>query len=815
MTTEKVLGMWWCTLTDTFTYKLSRNQNEDLLLGRRKPTKREVLRMLMSIFDPLGLISHILIFLKVLLQEVWRSSIEMDDIIPEKLQGKWEQWPEILPEVQNIRIPRCYRSVTPLNPETTVQLHTFVDASESGYACDVYLRFQNLDSIECSIVGAKSRVAPLKFLSIPRLELQAAVIGARLANSITQSLSLKIDQHIFWSDSRDVLYCIRSDHRRYSQFVAFRVSEILETTGIDSWRWLPSKENVADEATKWQRRPTLESNSRWFSAPGFLWQMNGHWPSEPLAAHSTEEELRPNLFYHEMASESPIRFERFFRWKHLLRVTAMVWRFVANTRCKGTSQRTTGPLSREQLQHAERCLYKLVQQDSFAKEIQVLSSSNDDAKLVPKSSSIYRENPYLDDQGVVRRRGRTNLCTYATTDAKNLVILPKTHHVTRLIVQDYHVRYHHRNHETIVNEVRQRYYIPKLRVVYRRVRSECQLCKNRNAVPHAPRMAELPSVRLAAFERPFSYVGVDYFGPLSVVVGRRTEKHWGVLITCLTIRAIHLEIAHSLSTDSCVMALRNFMARRGVPNRIYSDRGTNFKAASKELKAMLKDLDQDKMIREIVSPQMEWTFLPPASPHMGGSWERLIQTVKINLDHIKPERNLTDEILSNTLIKIENIVNSRPLTYVPLDDPDAPVLTPNHFILGSSSGFRPATLLGDRCMNLKRSWRCSQVEANLFWKRWVRDYLPEISKQTKWYKDVKPIGIGDIVVIVDSQLPRNCWPKGRIIAVNISRDGRVRSATVQTAKGIYESPAVKLAVLDVRRELVVNQLQADGVRGGV
>ncbi|XP_058816594.1 uncharacterized protein LOC131679861 [Topomyia yanbarensis] len=229
---------------------------------------------------------------------------------------------------------------------------------------------------------------------------------------------------------------------------------------------------------------------------------------------------------------------------------------------------------------------------------------------------------------------------------------------------------------------------------------------------------------------------------------------------------------------------------------------------------MLKDLDQDKMLREIVSAQTEWTFLPPASPHMGGSWERLIQTVKVNLDQIRPERNLTDEILYNLLMEIENVVNSRPLTHVPLDDPEAPVLTPNHFILCSSSGFKPATQLDDRHAALKRFWRISQIEANLFWKRWVRDYLPVISKRTKWFKEVKPITIGDIVVIVDNQLPRNSWPKGRVIAVNRSKDGLIRSAAVQTAGGIYERPAVKLAVLDVQREAQVNQIGSIGVRGG-
>ncbi|KXJ74441.1 hypothetical protein RP20_CCG013663 [Aedes albopictus] len=250
-------------------------------------------------------------------------------------------------------------------------------------------------------------------------------------------------------------------------------------------------------------------------------------------------------------------------------------------------------------------------------------------KEIPKSSSVYTLNPFLDERQVMRMHGRISACEYASSDAMNPVILPKDHYITKLIVQDYHQRYHHRNHETVLNELRQVYRIAKLRRLLGKIKAECQTCKNQRAAPKPPPMADLPSARLAAYTRPFSYVGIDYFGPMTVAVGRRIEKRWGVLVTCLTIRAVHLEIAHSLSADSCIMALRTFMARRGVPIQIYSDRGTNFVATNKELRESLKEMDQEKVIQEITSQNTQWTFLPPASPHMGGAWERLIQTVKV------------------------------------------------------------------------------------------------------------------------------------------------------------------------------------------
>lgn len=348
-----------------------------------------------------------LIFLKVLFQEIWRSSIDWDDEIPNNLHEKWEHWLRILPKVQDVSIPRCYRSVTSLSSETVIQLHTFVDASELGYAAVVYLRFQQGDAVECAIVGAKSRVAPLKFVSIPRLELQGAVIGVRLARTISKALSFKIDEFFYWTDARDVLCWLRSDHRRYSPYVAWRVSEILEVTDVESWRWVASKNNVADEATKWKRQIDLSCNSRWSKGPEFLRLTREHWPTEPFSTNSTKEELRASLLYHYVAPEPLLQVERFSTWKHMLRVTAMVIRFVSNIRSKiSKTGSSTGPLSRNELQQASNILYRQAQITAYLEEISVLLRPIADQKMIPKSSSIFTLNPFLDENRVLRMRGR-------------------------------------------------------------------------------------------------------------------------------------------------------------------------------------------------------------------------------------------------------------------------------------------------------------------------------------------------------------------------------------------------------------------------
>lgn len=797
VSTEKVLGLWWCTESDTFTYKVGWNRyDEPLLKGLRRPTKREVLRVLMTIFDPLGLIAHFLIYLKVLLQEIWRAGIQWDDEINDNLLEKWKTWLRILPEVEKVRIPRCYRSSVPTSSD--VQLHTFVDASEDAFAAVSFLRFTCGDQVECIIVASKTRVAPLKFQSIPRLELQAAVLGTRLAQTITESFAGRFEKRYFWTDSRDVLCWINSDHRRFSQFVAHRVSEILDGTETSDWLWVPTKMNVADDATKWTTRPDLTSDSRWFKGPKFLWQMEESWPVQPSGNNSTSEEIRSTLVGHLSAPETLVVYENFSSWKRLTRVIAFVYRFVVNcSQKRKNSASRTGALGAEELSAAERYLLCLAQREAFANEINALQKQ----QPIPKTSALVKLSPWLDDEGILRVLGRTSSCTFISKDAKNPIILPRDHHITTLILSFYHKKFHHHNHETIVNEVRQKYWIPRIRICYAKVRRHCQRCKNEAVIPCPPIMADLPTARLAAFSRPFTHVGVDYFGPLEVAIGRRVEKRWAMLATCMTTRAVHIEIVHSLSTNSCVMAIRNMMARRGIPNVIYCDRGTNFVGTNRELARVTEELNYEAVLKEIVSPETKWSFNPPSSPHMGGCWERLIRSVKNNLLNLSLPRRPSDEVLRNALIEIENILNSRPLTHVPIEDYGAPAITPNHILLGSSNGSKPLTLLDDSGVAVRQCWRASQIIANQFWKRWLTDYLPEITRRTKWHtRCVLPIKVGDVVIIVDPKLPRNCWPKGRIIETRISKDGEVRSATVRTASGIYERPVVKLAVLDVMRE---------------
>lgn len=750
--TERVLGMFWRPEEDVFTYVTCFTSLSD------HPTKRQVLRTVMKLFDPLGLLSFFVIHGKILLQDIWRTKTDWDEPISIELRNRYSRWMGVLVQLDRIRIPRCYFR-HPTKGIRNLQLHVFCDASEEAYACVAYLRAEINGRVECVLVAGRSKVAPLKTVSIPRLELMAAVIGARMRQTIMKSHSLPIKQTKFWSDSRTVLAWIHtSDPRKYRQFVSCRIGEILTLSKPKEWHWVSTKDNVADEGTKWSLNFDLSQKCRWFIGPNFLYEHGEHriasFPEE------TEEEIRHCFMHRETETCTEVEWARFSNWKRLWRTVAFVLRYLAILRARvSRSTIPNGYFTREELEAAEVSILQCVQREAYQFELLILQ---DDDRQLESRSKLYKLSPFLDENGLIRSESRLLAASYLSFDTVCPIILPREHRVTRLLVNWYHQRYLHGNVETVINEIRQRFHISNLRTLVRNVTRQCQLCKIRKASPSPPRMAPLIPARLKAHFRAFSFVGVDYFGPLLVRVGRSHCKRWVALFTCLTIRAVHLEVVHSLSTESCKMAIRRFIARRGSPLEFYSDNGTNFSKCSKELKAEIAVGD---IAETFTNNNTKWIFNPPSAPHMGGAWERLVRSVKIAFVSMQTARVPNEETFSTILAEAESVVNSRPLTFVPLEYDTQEALTPNHFMLMSSSGvIQPPKSLADP-NELKRShWNLARELIDRFWRRWIAEYLPVIARRTKWFGEVKEIGEGDLVIIVDPAM-RNGWTRGRVVEV--------------------------------------------------
>lgn len=773
---EKALGILWIPTSDELGFNTAMNrvpvQVKD---AQRPPTKREALGAVMSLFDPLGLLSPYTITAKIMLQELWKKKVGWDDPLPPEEALTFDEWQSDLRHIAELRLPRCYDQRSDV---TQRQLHVFCDASEQAYAAVAYWRLSSHEGVHVSIVAGKAKVAPLRPQSIPRMELQAGLIGARLAANIVSCHQWDTEV-IFWSDSKTVLHWIRNDATRYTPFVAHRLGEIAELTKPDQWRWIPTTLNVADDATR-AGNTELKRDSRWFTGPQFLHESEDCWPI-PIAPETTEEEV---VVTHTKEKSTLVEVCRFSSYERLVRTVAYVLAFI--DKCRKSARR----LGLKHIRRAECLLIQQSQSESFSEEISRLSKGQN----VDRTSRLYKLDPVYNEDKIIRLNGRINAAT-VPDEMKQPPILDGNHQITRLIIRQEHLANGHVGREQIVNNLRQRYWILRLRPNVRATLHQCIRCKIKRSNPEKPVKGDLPQIRLNTHTRSFSRCGIDCFGPMWVTIGRRREKRWGMLFTCLATRAIHVELIASLDVDSAIMAIRRMAARRGMPCLIASDNGTNFHGADIELNRAftewlpaLKDYALTKRI--------EWRYIDPGAPNQGGAWERMIKSVKRALAVTLTERAPKEEVLATLMTEIEHTVNSRPLTHVPIEAEDQEALTPNHFLLGTSVGL---PYVGECEKADRRTWRAAQALANMFWARWIKEYLPTLAPRGDVRRKPNNVKPGDIVIIADGTLPRNTWPRGQVERVYRGPDGVVRSVEVRTKGGIFRRPVRRLIVLPIEK----------------
>uniref|UniRef100_A0A182NQB9 Integrase zinc-binding domain-containing protein n=1 Tax=Anopheles dirus TaxID=7168 RepID=A0A182NQB9_9DIPT len=357
---------------------------------------------------------------------------------------------------------------------------------------------------------------------------------------------------------------------------------------------------------------------------------------------------------------------------------------------------------------------------------------------------------------------------------------------------DYHHRFGHANRETVVNELRQRFFIKHLRAYVFSVMKDCQTCKIRKCQPVSPRMAPLPEARLTPHIRPFSTVGIDYLGPLEVVNARRKEKRYVAVFTCLVTRALHLEVAHGLSTEACIMAIRRFRYTRT----------TNFIGANNELRKQIA-ANHYSSADSFTDTHTTWRFNPPSAPHMGGVWERMVRSVKEAMNAFNDGGRLNDEILLTALADSESLINSRPLTYMPHASSDSEALTPNHFILGSSTEKKEQVrVLPHPAEALRNSYKRATELTDHFWDRLLKEYVPTLHRRSKWVDEGQQLEIRSLVFITEGA--REEWLRAKVEEIFPGSDGRIRQAIVRTAHGKrLKRPVVKLAKIEAEIDKLI------------
>ncbi|XP_071581043.1 uncharacterized protein [Temnothorax nylanderi] len=711
------LGLRWHPHEDQFSYTTQLIRTETF-------TKRTVLSLTARLFDPLGWLAPATVRAKILFQSTWLLGIDWDEPLPEEDARNWREFQSDLPSLEAIRVPRW---LTSGDEDCRLELHGFADASERAYAAVVYLRIESGDGkVEVRLLEAKTKVAPLKQVTLPRMELSAAALLVRIAEHAQRTLEAKDVPTHLWSDAKVVLGWIRGHPSSWKTYVANRVSEIQTTLPEAIWHHVPGRENPADCASRGISPEELVNHPLWWQGPPWLKTESSPW----TAIQATElpvdlPDRRTNV--HAAATsakvDEPPELTECSSLQRLLRRTAWCRRWLRRLPRRRTVADSQADLEvpfvlqSSELDEARRCWIRVVQEAAFNEELRAISKG----EQLPARSGIAKLNPLRDERGILRVGGRLRHARL-NPDAKHPVILPSESHFTRLVIEAHHRRTLHGGVQMTLGSIRQECWIPRGRSLVKRCIHRCITCLRWRAASPQPLMGDLPPPRVTP-ARPFLNTGIDYAGPVwlrtSKGRGQHAAKAFITVFICLSSRAVHLDVASDYSADAFLAALRRFVARRGLCRTLYSDCGTNFVGADAQLRALFSASDPEgrRIAARLAEERIQWHFNPPAAPNFGGIWEAAVKSMKFHLRRVIGDAKLTYEEMATVLAQIEACLNSRPLQAISDDPEDFTALTPGHFLIGSALNAVPEPSLAEESTSRLSRWQLLQSIRDRFWDR--------------------------------------------------------------------------------------------------
>lgn len=701
----------------------------------------------------------------MLFQSTWKITPQLawEDNLPQDVQDQVRAWWTESAN-QTLWIPRPL-AASELTDDS--EYHVFCDASSVAYCAAVYV----VQDRESRLLIAKGRLAPLDpRLTIPRLELMAALIGSRLMSFVQVTLHIEEPKVLYWTDSTDVLFWLRNQKPR-KVFVNNRVSSILQLTKPEQWRHVKGTENPADLGTRAVSLSQLITLEKWWKGPQFILDDESHkaeteTPLEltPEAQKELKKETSSTAVTMTTAARAPSSAtdNRLFdvttcsTLKQAVSRTAWVFRFLHNTRSSPQEKRS-GPLTPEERQEAVLYWIKEAQESAYSEELGALKRGD----LLPVASPLTKLRPQLDENGIV--------CAVTRTNEPLLPVLPEFAHITTLIIDEAHQRCFHQGTRATLALLSGEYMVRRRSV--KRVVNTCHRCRRHKGLNYHAADGPLPSFRTEP-SRSFSKIGIDFFGPLYVEEG---TKVWVLLITCATSRAVHLELVKSQSTEDVKLALRRFFALRGTPDLIISDNAKTFHS-----------------LLSHIPRSVRWRFIPEAAPWWGGFWERMVGLTKKCMKTTLHQCHLSFEELGVTLYELAFHLNLRPLTTV-----DDEVLTPAHFLFGVTSIRGVVSPSGEHSDYVDRAWRHRQRVSDHLIKRWTTDYVAMLRSWTVSPRG-RPVRLpeaGD-VVLVHGEGPRGRWPMARAESLINGPDGRCRAALIKMRGKLTRRPINKLYHLE-------------------
>lgn len=781
----KIVGLTWNRSEDSFRYQV------DMIDVREPATKRTIISDISRFYDPLGWVGPSIIISKMLIQKLWLAGLNWDETVPTNILNEWKTYKSELMLLSNVSIPRWIG----LRSNEFIELHGFSDASKDAYAAVVYARvIDSNGQIHVSLIAAKTKVAPVKQVSIPRLELCGAVLLTRLIMDIASVMEIEKTYLHAWTDSTVVLAWLNSHPSRWKVFVANRVSEIITNLDPHHWSHVSTKCNPADAASRGQSPSELVQNQMWFEGPNFL----RHDPieySKPKEISTNIEEVK--IKAHCATIDESI-LKRFSSLTRMVRVMAYCIRFVHNLKRKITD-RTFGFLTTQELNNALNCCIRQCQKDNFSAELHFIEKKEN----LPKRSNLRSLNPILDQNQILRVGGRLEHASLSTS-RKHPILMPKESHLTNLIVMEAHKQTLHGGPQLMLCYLQAKYWILGAgRLVKSHFRS-CVTCVKNTGNTQTQLMGQLPSARSTP-ARPFLSSGVDYAGPIQIRTskGRGNKSHKGYicLFVCMVTRAVHLEAVTDLTTEGFLQAFKRFVSRRGYCSEIWSDNATNFTGAASELKRLFRN-EKGSMVQEIAESLAtngcSWNFIPAKAPNFGGLWEAGVKSLKYHLKRTIGVSTLTFEEMSTVLAQIEACLNSRPLSVLTgNDDEEVTVLTPGHFLVGEALVTPPDHNFESSNVSSLRRWQYTQRMTQDFWRQWSRQYLTKFYKRYRWSSQMPQPKIGDVVTVREDNLPVCKWLYGRVIATHPGQDNLVRVVTLKVKGGTIKRPVNKLCLLPV------------------
>ncbi|XP_055306546.1 uncharacterized protein LOC129570849, partial [Sitodiplosis mosellana] len=764
--TVKTLGMKWTPATDSLSFTIDMTR----LSSEPRITKRKLVSDASKLYDPCGLLAPITIKAKMLMQATFKEGIGWDDFVCDAIQNEWNEYRVELPLIKQLKIKR-WLSMT---PNSTKQLHGFCDASDNGLSACVYIVQTSNEITTASLICAKTRVAPIDPVATPRLELCGAVLLSHLAARIEHNLKIDKNNVHLWTDSSAVWHWLQHHPSRFQVYIAHGVLEIQKLYPANHWKHVRTHENPADIASRGVSARHLLNNSLWFSGPKWLCLDKTQWPKIdlplPQGLNLEKKRTRINIAVPQSAPCEMDFLLRFSSLLRLLRVTARIFRLAKHR--KGEAASLPDYVTPEELEEAKIEWVKYIQALYFAKEIRDLRKNG----FVDEKSALRSLNPQFNENKILVVNGRLR---YAPLPERQRcpMILPANSHFTQLAINRAHATSLHGTIHLTLARVRQEFWILNGRNRVKAFVHKCVVCFRQKPKSMTQLMAPLPAIKTTP-SRAFLHCGLDFAGPIQIKSSNKrnapTEKGYICVFVCMASKAVHLELVGDLSTQKFILAIRRMMARRGMSTDFYCDRGTNFQGASNELPRLFLDAKattSTEIAQLFASDGIRFHFNPPSAPNWGGQWESFVKLTKHHLRRMTTAVKLTFEEMATLLAQIESCLNSRPLCAITTDINDLEPLTPGHLLIGAPLNLIPEPNSLSLKDNTLDRFQAIQKGLQTFWKRFSEEYLHAQHPRKKWLKPNEDVNCGDLVIIIEDNLPPAKWMMARIIELHTGTDG--------------------------------------------